>query len=61
VLVLLPVAEKPVISIESGIASRASTHKGKIRKSSTAARYPLSANFRCEQMSEIGWFEVCSL
>ena len=33
----------------------------KVRKSSTAARYTPSANFRCEQMSEIGWLEVCSL
>jgi hypothetical protein len=49
-------AENPATLIESGFASRASTHKvkkkqvAKLRKSSTAARYTLSANSRCEQM-----------
>ncbi len=51
---LSPVAENPATLIESGFASRASTHKvkqvAKVRKSSTAARYTPSANSRCEQM-----------
>ena len=34
---------------------------GWVRKSSTAACYTLSVNFRSEQMSEIGWFAVCNL
>ena len=57
--------ENPATLIESGFASRASTHKSKtsrkIRKSSTAARYTLSANSRCEQMRANRLVPACNL
>ena len=48
------VAENPAISIESGFASRASTHKSKTsRKVRQQVASTLSANFRCEQMRSV--------
>ena len=56
-------AENPAISIESGIASRASTHKSKTssQKFDCCSLHSLGQLPKRADESEIGWFTDCNL